>query len=66
MTAPYRDQLLERLSDGEWHYARDVAHPYSHPATVAAFVRILRASGYVIEEGYDDGQLRFRLVAYQP
>ena len=63
MTELYREQLLERLEDGEWHTAAELAHPTFPSQGLAAFVAILRAAGYGIEEEGAGGLLRYRLVA---
>ena len=58
----YREQLLEQLADGEWHTADELLHPTFPRQGLEAFVRILRAEGYTIEEDGEGGQCRYRLL----
>lgn len=61
VNSPFREQLLARLADGAWHHARDLVKEQVSLGTLAAFVRVLRASGYDIEQDGERDRLRYRL-----
>lgn len=64
VSSPFRDQLLARLADGEWHDAQELVQEEASPGTLAAFVRILRAAGYDIEQDGEPDRLRYRLRGF--
>jgi hypothetical protein len=66
MTIPYREQLLTALADGEWHAAAELAHPAFPREGLDAFVRILRAEGYRIEERSEGATRAYQLDPRSP
>ncbi len=56
-----RDTLLLQLSDGVWHRGNELGPtPFEHG--IEAWVRLLRLSGFEIEERTVDGVNEYRLV----
>ena len=59
-----RDKLLLQLSDGQWHPGPELGpSPFDHG--IEAWVRLLRLSGYEIEERLGAGVTEYRLVVEQ-
>lgn len=59
-----RDTLLLQLSDGGWHRGdRLGTTPLDHGIEV--WVRLLRLSGFQIEERLHEGETEYRLVSYE-
>lgn len=57
-----RDTLLLQLSDGGWHRGSRLGPtPFDHG--IEAWVRLLRLSGFQIEERLHEGEMEYRLVS---
>ncbi|MDE3190063.1 MAG: hypothetical protein KGL94_04505 [Acidobacteriota bacterium] len=61
MNRPFREHILACLADREWHHARDLVRGQASLGTLAAFVRVLRAAGYDIEQDGERERMRYRL-----
>ena len=57
-----RDKLLRQLSEGDWHFESELG-PTPYEGGVVAWIRLLRLSGYTIEERETEGITQYRLVA---
>ncbi len=58
--------LVEILSDGQWHTTLQLVQhpPYPAGAAVEAWVNVLESDGYGIEREGDGLDATYRLVAY--
>lgn len=61
MMTSSRDALLLQLSDGRWHAGSQLG-PTPFSAGIEAWVRLLRLSGFEIEERTNDNGIEYRLV----
>jgi biotin operon repressor len=60
VTSP-RDALLLQLADGRWHSAAELSAAAT-PHGVVAWIRLLRLSGFTIDERLQEGVVVYRLV----
>ena len=57
-----RDKLLQQLSGGAWRFESELG-PTPYDGGVVAWIRLLRLSGYTIEERNNNGFTQYRLVS---